>query len=74
MFATVVAVAHGNGNFVAWCIIGAILLWMFYMMTFRTDDWLRLVKDEQERKAKRQQRTDDLLKRTFNAAKWWLNK
>ena len=36
--------------------------WMFYMMTFRTDDWLRLVKDEQERKAKRQERTNKALK------------
>jgi hypothetical protein len=44
---------------------------MFYMMTFRTDDWLRLVKDEQERKAKRQERTDKVLK---GLAGWLLKK
>jgi len=43
---------------------------MFYMMTFRTDDWLRLVKDEQERKAKRQERTDKVLK----GLAYWLSK
>lgn len=30
--------------------------WALYMMTCRTDDWLRLVKEDQERKAKRNER------------------
>ncbi len=30
--------------------------WVLYMMTCRTDDWLRLVKADQERKAKRNER------------------
>ncbi len=44
-------------NEMLWILFGAMCValigWMLYMMTFRTDDWLRLVKDEQERKAKR---------------------
>lgn len=54
-------------------VISALLIgWMFYMMTFRTEDWLRLVKDEQERRARRQERTDKVLKGAFTVAKWWL--
>jgi hypothetical protein len=48
--------------------------WMFYMMTFRTDDWLRLVKDEQERKAKRQERTNKALKGGAAFLANWLSK
>ena len=48
--------------------------WMFYMMTFRTDDWIRLHKEEQERKAKRQERMGKVCKGAFDVAKWWLNK
>jgi hypothetical protein len=29
--------------------IFAVIVWMLYMMTFRTDDWLRLTKDGKER-------------------------
>jgi hypothetical protein len=48
-------------------IVVAVVLWMLYMITFRTDDWLRLVKADQERK-------DKLAKGAFDAAKWWLKK
>jgi hypothetical protein len=41
--------------------------WMFYMMTFRTDDWLRLVKEDRERKAK-------VLKGAFSLARWLFKK
>jgi Tfp pilus assembly protein PilO len=44
--------------------------WMFYMMTFRTDDWLRLLKEEEERKAKRQERAGKVLKGAFTLASW----
>ena len=73
MFAVFAALA-GNEAFMFWCIVGIAVLWWLYMMTFRTDDWLRLLKDEQERKAKRQERNDKLLNRAFHVAKWWLNK
>jgi hypothetical protein len=36
--------------------------WALYMMTCRTDDWLRLVKEDQERKAKRNERAMGLAK------------
>ncbi len=68
------ALVEGNAAVVIWCVMGIAVLWMFYMMTFRTDDWLRLVKDEQERKAKRQERTDKVLKGAFTVARWWLKK
>jgi len=74
MFTAFASLAVGNESFIGLCLMGGLLLWVFYMMTFRTDDWLRLVKDEQERKAKRQERTDALLKRTGQTIKWWLNK
>jgi hypothetical protein len=54
--------------FVILCVV--CIGWWLYMMTFRTDDWLRLVKDEQERKAKRQERTDKVLKGAFTLARW----
>ena len=37
----------------------ALIAWMLFMMTCRTDDWLRLVKDEDERKARRHERTKE---------------
>jgi hypothetical protein len=54
-------------------VIGCILCfgWMFYMMTYRTDDWLRLVKDEQERKAKRREQAVNVL---TGVARWLSNK
>jgi hypothetical protein len=37
-------------------VIGLLLLgWVFYMMTCRTEDWLKLVKDEEERKMRREE-------------------
>jgi hypothetical protein len=58
--------------FVILCVVS--FGWMFYMMIFRTDDWLRLVKDEQERKAKRRERTDDALKKGAVFLADWLSK
>jgi hypothetical protein len=52
-------------------LLGIGVLSHLYMMTFRRDEWLRLVKDEQER---RQERTKKVLKDAFHVAKWWLNK
>ncbi len=74
MFTVFAALVEGNGAVVIWCIMGIAVLWMFYMMTFRTDDWLRLLKDREERKAKRQERTDKVLKDAVHVAEWWLKK
>ena len=57
-----------------WVIIVIAVLWMLYMMTFRTDDFLRLVKEDQERKAKRRERNDKLFGDAFNVAKWWMKR
>lgn len=61
-------------NAVIWILAGiacSILIgWMLYMMTFRTDDWLRLVKDEQDRKAKRDERIGKAVKGAVVLAKW----
>ncbi len=54
-------------------IFGIPVLWALYMMTFRTDDWLQLRKEEQERKAKRQERMGKFA-RGPSTAKWWLKK
>ena len=68
----------GDAAVLIWWVAGSLIVlmlgWMFYMMTFRTDDWLRLVKDEQERKARRQDRRDKALKGAFTVARWWLKK
>jgi hypothetical protein len=50
--------------------------WMFYMMTFRTDDWLRMVKNEQERKAQAEELKKKRDERIGNAVKgaWWVAK
>lgn len=48
--------------------------WMLYMMTFRTDDWLRLVKDEQERKAKRDERIGKVVKTSVGIARLFMKK
>ena len=74
MFTVFAALIEVNGAVIFWGIAGISVLWMFYMMTFRTDDWLRLLKDEQECKAKRQERMGKVVKGTFDVAKWWLNK
>ena len=74
MFTIFAALVEGNGSVVFLWILGISVLWMFYMITFRTDDWLRLLKDEQERKANRQERMGKVAKGAFDVAKWWLNK
>ena len=58
-------------GFLAVVVIVVGIAWWFYMMTFRTDDWLRLVKDEQERKAKRDERAAKVVK---GLAGWFLKK
>ena len=73
MFTVFAALIEVMGRYL-WGIFGISVLWVFYMMTFRTDDWLRLLKDEQERKAKRQERMGKVAKGAFDVAKWWLNK
>ncbi len=57
-------------GFFAFCAL--ILGWMFYMMTCRTDDWLRLVeadkqwrKAEEERKAKQAERHGKIVRGTL---------
>jgi hypothetical protein len=72
------AMVQGDSAVLIWLVAGTLIVlalgWMFYLMTFRTEVWLQLVKDEQERKAKRQERTDKVLKGAFTVAKWWLKK
>ena len=74
MSAIFAALVEGNAAVVVWVGMGIAVLWMFYMMTFRTDDWLRLVKDEEERKAKRHERAKEILKGASTVAKWWMKK
>ena len=68
------ALVEGNAAVALWVGIGIVCLWMFYMMTFRTDDWLRLLKDREERKAKQRERTNKALKGAFSLARWWMKK
>lgn len=67
MFTAFASLSGGNENFAAWFVFGGVLLWMLYMMTFRTDDWFRLVKEDRERKEK-------LFKGAFHVARWWFKK
>jgi hypothetical protein len=54
--------------FVILCVV--CIGWWLFMMTFRTDDWLRLLKEEEERKAKRHKRAGDTLKGALSVARW----
>ena len=74
MFTIFAALIETSGDIFFWALFGIPVLWALYMMTFRTDDWLRLLKDREERKAKQQERTDKVVKSAFEAAKWWLKK
>jgi hypothetical protein len=44
------------GIIVSAIIFGPIILWWFYMMTFRTDDWLKLRQQNEELKQKNHER------------------
>ena len=68
------AMVEGDAAVVMWVVIGIVCLWVFYMMTFRTEDWLRLRKEEEERKAKRHERAGNALKGALFVARWWLKK
>jgi hypothetical protein len=68
------AVVEGDAAVVMWVVIGIVCLWVFYMMTFRTEDWLRLRKEEEERKAKRHERAGNAFKGALFVARWWLKK
>jgi hypothetical protein len=63
-----------TGTTFFWLVVGVPVAWMLYMMTFRTSDFIRLVKEDQERKAKAQERRKEALKGAFVLAKWWLKK
>ena len=65
---------EGNAAVAVWVLMGIAVLWWLFMMTFRTDDWLRLVKDVQERKAKCHERAKEILKGASTVAKWWMKK
>jgi hypothetical protein len=74
MFTIFGAIVESIGDIFFWALFGIPVLWALYMMTFRTDDWLRLRREEQERKAQRQERIGKVFKGAFDVAKWWLNK
>lgn len=74
MSAIFAALVEGNAAVVVWLLMGIAVLWAGYMMTFRTDDWLRLVKDEEERKAKRHERAKEVLKGASSVVRWWRKK
>jgi hypothetical protein len=68
MSIVLLAMFEAEGAVVMWWGFGMLtvmLLWMFYMMTFRTDQWLRMVKAEEERKEKRRQQRGRILKGGF---------
>ena len=52
------------------CVVMGVAWWL-YMMTFRTDDYLRLLKADQEQKAKRDERVMGMAK---GLARFWLKK
>jgi len=55
-----------------WVVLVVVCIgWWLYMMTFRTDDYMRLLKADQEHKAKRDERIAGLAK---GAARFWLKK
>jgi hypothetical protein len=74
MSAIFAAMVEGNAAVAVWVLMGIAVLWWLFMMTFRTDDWLRLVKDEEERKAKRHERAKVGLKGAFSVFRWWMKK
>jgi hypothetical protein len=74
MSAIFAALVEGSAAVAVWVLMGIAVLWWLYMMTFRTDDWLRLVKEEEERKAKRHERAKEIGKGAFSLARWWMKK
>jgi uncharacterized membrane protein YciS (DUF1049 family) len=53
------AMSQGDAQFMAILVVGSIIgfivLWLFYMLTFRTKDFMELMKAEQERRKLAQQ-------------------
>jgi hypothetical protein len=71
----ILAASNSDGTNLFWLLFfGVPVAWMLYMMTFRTSDFIRLVKEDQERKAKAQERRKEALKGAFVLAKWFLKK
>jgi hypothetical protein len=52
----------------------AIVVWMIYMMTCRTDDWLRLMKADEERKQKQAERIGKATNGAFGIARWFMKR
>ena len=65
-------------NEMIWILFGAMCVAligrMLYMMTFRTEDWMRLVQDEQDRKAKRDERIDKVVNTLVGIARLFMKK
>ena len=61
------------GNWFVWLLLG-ILAWMLFMMTFRTRDFLDLMKADEERKRRIAERQDRHLGLGLRFIRWWFGK
>jgi hypothetical protein len=57
-------------NPILW-ILGGILVWMLFMMTFRTRDFLDLMKADEERKKRRAEERNQQLGLGLSFLRWW---
>jgi hypothetical protein len=63
-----------TSNEVVGLVFVALLVWLFYMMTFRTDDFLRLWEANQKAKRETFHTIGKVAKPTFGLLSWWLTR
>ena len=66
--------AAADNEWIVWAVLGGILLWMLFMMTFRTRDFIDLMKADEERKRRIAERQDRHLGMGLKFLSWMLRK
>jgi hypothetical protein len=63
-----------DSEWIIWAVCGGYILWVLYMATFRTKDFLDLMEQDRQRKRDQAERFGRATKAGFSIAKWFMSR
>ena len=66
--------AETGNEWIFWLALLIAMVWMIYMATFRTNEFIRLMDKDRERKREAAQMLGKAAKGGFSMARWFLNR